>query len=95
MCLEIFKYFLISKYLAILKYIIISKWQFSLTLASLFFLIDYQSVKLISENVIKVEEDHKYLIFIQNLPKAFFDLFQATQKVKFLPNNNALLKKKL
>ncbi len=61
MRLVMFKYSLISEYLAILKCTAISKWQLSLTLTSISLLADYPSVKLTSENVIKAAKDCKYL----------------------------------
>lgn len=69
----------IFEYLAIYKYAVIFESQFSLTLASFFLLANYLLVKLISKKVIKAEKimikDCRYLIFTQNLPGVFFNLF--------------------
>lgn len=46
----IFKYSLISEYLAMSKYVTISKWQLNSILASFFLLADYPLVKLTSKN---------------------------------------------
>ena len=64
---------------------------FSLNFASFPLLAEYSSVKLNNEKAIKVIEDCKYLISIQNLPDAPFDLFRTAPIVEYWPDDSALL----
>ncbi len=66
------------------------KWQLSSTLASISLLADYPSVKLTSENIIKVANDRNYLISTQNLLEASFDLSHLVQTVNISPNNDII-----
>lgn len=72
------------------EYAAMSKRQFSSTLASFLLLADCSSIKLTNEKAIKVIEDCKYLIYLQNLPDASFNLSRAIQIVKFLLNNDTV-----
>lgn len=68
--------------------LVMSEWQLRLTLTNFFSLAYYSSIKLNSEKIIKalkiMIKDCKYLIFVQNLPKASFNLSCSAQNVKFI-----------
>ncbi len=72
------------------EYATMSKRQFNSTLASFLLLANYSFVKLTSEKAIKVVEDCKYLIYLQNLLDASFNLSYAIQIAIFLPNNDTI-----
>lgn len=90
MRLAILKYSRILKIAAMSKYNALSNWELSLTLAIFPLLAAYSSVKLISEETIKVEEHRKYLTSTQTLPKASFNLFYTAQTFEFSPDDNTL-----